>query len=106
MPPGFLGEGLVSYYGPGLYGRKTASGERLVRGQLTAAHRALPFGSCVEVENMQNGLRVRVRVNDRGPFVAGRILDVSETAAKRLGAREGGVFRARLYKCPGDVAWR
>ena len=78
-------EGEASWYGPGLYGKKTASGEVLRPGTLTAAHRTLPFGTCLRVTNLENGRVVEVRVNDRGPYAAGRILDVSETAARALG---------------------
>lgn len=96
---GFLGEGLASYYGPGLHGRPTASGERFDKNALTAAHRTLRFGSCLRVENVKNGRFTRVRVNDRGPFVAGRIVDVSEAAARELGMLQSGLARVRLYRC-------
>src|SRR4051812_46100065 len=78
------GEGRASFYGAGFQGRKTANGERFDKEQFTAAHRTLPFGTCVEVENLDNGRRVRVRINDRGPYAGGRILDISEAAAQRL----------------------
>jgi len=94
-------EGEASWYGPGLYGRKTASGEVLRPGMLTAAHRTLPFGTCLRVTNLENGRAVEVRVNDRGPYAAGRILDVSEAAAGALGMRGRGVTRVRLERCPG-----
>ena len=97
-------EGEASWYGPGLYGRKTASGEVLRPGTLTAAHRTLPFGTCLRVVNLENGRAVQVRVNDRGPYAAGRILDVSETAANALGMRGRGVTRVRLERCPGSAA--
>ena len=107
----FLGEGVASFYGPGLYGRKTASGERLQPGTFTAAHRTLRFGSCLRVVNLSNGRSTRVRVNDRGPFVASRIVDVSESAARSLGMVGRGVTRVRLYKCAqgewaeSEAAW-
>lgn len=94
-----LGEGLASYYGAGLHGRPTASGEPFDKDQLTAAHRTLRFGSCVEVTSLSTGRSVRVRVNDRGPFVAGRIIDVSEAAARALGMVAAGVTRVRLAEC-------
>jgi rare lipoprotein A len=97
-------EGAASWYGPGLYGRKTASGEVLRPGTLTAAHRTLPFGTCLRVTNLENGRAVQVRVNDRGPYVTGRILDVSETAAHALGMHGRGVTRVRLERCPGSAA--
>jgi rare lipoprotein A (peptidoglycan hydrolase) len=96
-------EGEASWYGPGLYGRKTASGEVLRPGTLTAAHRTLPFGTCLRVTNLENGRTVEVRVNDRGPYAAGRILDVSETAARALGMRGRGVTRVRLDRCSGNA---
>ena len=96
-------EGEASWYGPGLYGRKTASGEVLRPGTLTAAHRTLPFGTCLRVTNLENGRVVEVRVNDRGPYAAGRIVDVSETAARALGMRGQGVTRVRLDRCTGSA---
>ncbi len=99
VPEGPVGEGAISFYGEGFEGRRTASGERFDPGALTAAHRSLPFGTCLEVENLANGRRVQVRVNDRGPWQAGRILDVSRAAAVRLGIVQAGVSRARLWRC-------
>lgn len=100
-PPGraWLEEGLASYYGPGLAGRPTASGEKFNPQKLTAAHKKLPFGACLRVVNMENGRSVEVRVNDRGPFVKGRVVDVSTAAAKQLGMMEKGLARVRLYRC-------
>jgi peptidoglycan lytic transglycosylase len=97
-------EGEASWYGPGLYGRTTASGEVLRPGTFTAAHRTLPFGTCLRVTSLENGRAVEVRVNDRGPFAAGRILDVSEAAARALGMRAQGVTRVRLDRCAGSPA--
>ncbi|MGZ3459735.1 MAG: septal ring lytic transglycosylase RlpA family protein [Archangium sp.] len=98
-PRAYLEEGLASYYGPGLSGHRTASGEKLDPKGFTAAHRKLPFGTCLRVVNMENGRSVEVRVNDRGPFVQGRVVDVSLAAAKRLGLLDKGVARVRLYRC-------
>jgi rare lipoprotein A len=92
-------EGDASYYGPGLYGRRTASGEVLQPGTLTAAHRTLPFGTCVRVTVVETGRSVEVRINDRGPFVAGRVVDVSEAAARSLGMIGKGVVRVRVTVC-------
>jgi rare lipoprotein A len=92
-------EGDASYYGPGLYGQRTASGEVLRPGTFTAAHRTLPFGACVRVTVLDTGRSVEVRINDRGPFVAGRILDVSEAAARALGILGKGLARVRLTPC-------
>jgi tRNA threonylcarbamoyladenosine biosynthesis protein TsaB len=94
-------EGEASWYGPGLYGKKTASGEVLRPGGLTAAHRTLPFGTCLRVTNLGNGRVVEVRVNDRGPYAANRIIDVSEAAARILGMVGTGVARVRLDPCSG-----
>lgn len=102
--PDFLGEGLASFYGPGLYGHRTANGERLEPGTLTAAHRTLKFGSCVRVVNLGNGREVLVRINDRGPYAGGRILDLSVAAARQIGLQGQGVARVRLFRCSERVA--
>jgi|SRR5690242_15962448 rare lipoprotein A len=94
-----LGEGLASWYGDAFRGRLTANGERFNPGALTAAHRTLPFGTCLHVENVANGRSVNVRVNDRGPYVSGRIVDVSEAAARRLDMLHEGVGHVRLFRC-------
>ncbi|MBU7580265.1 MAG: septal ring lytic transglycosylase RlpA family protein [Porphyrobacter sp.] len=80
-----LGRGNASYYAAKFQGRRTASGERFDNDDLTAAHRTLPFGSLVRVTNPANGKSVVVRINDRGPFSAGRTIDVSRAAAVELG---------------------
>ena len=96
---GPIAEGVASYYGEGLRGRRTASGESFDPRAFTAAHRTLAFGTCVRVENADNGRSVQVRVNDRGPFVTGRVLDVSEAAARALDFIARGVARVRLFHC-------
>lgn len=89
--------GRASWYGGKHHGRKTASGERFDKEQLTAAHRTLPFGTRVRVTNLDNGRTVVVRINDRGPFGRKqRIIDVSEAAARRLGMIQSGVVRVRV----------
>ena len=88
--------GMASYYADALHGRPTASGEPYDVGGLTAAHRTLPFGSRVRVTNRANGQSVTVRVNDRGPFVAGRVIDLSRAAARRLDMVRAGVVRVDL----------
>jgi rare lipoprotein A len=93
------GEGLASFYGAGLHGRPTANGERFDKEALTAAHKTLPFNTCVEVTSLSNGRSVRVRINDRGPYVGGRIIDLSEAAARELGMIAAGVGRVRLSPC-------
>ena len=80
-----LGSGHASYYGRRFHGRSTASGERFDMHALTAAHRTLPFGSLVRVTNPHNGRSVTVRINDRGPFVRGRTIDLSRAAATQIG---------------------
>lgn len=80
-----LGSGTASYYASKFHGRRTASGERFDNGAMTAAHRSLPFGSLVRVTNPANGRSVVVRINDRGPFTRGRMIDVSRAAAEQLG---------------------
>src|SRR5438552_3764040 len=90
---------VASVYGDGLQGGATASSEPYDRDMLTAAHRTLPLGSRARVTNLKNNKSVIVRINDRGPHTAGRILDLSRSAAERLGVRTG-VVRVRV----GDFA--
>ena len=89
-----LGEGVASWYGARFAGRKTASGERFDPGQMTAAHRTLPFGSRVRVTH--SGKSVVVRINDRGPFHGGRVIDLSKAAADELGLVGAGSGRVQL----------
>ena len=89
-------EGLASWYGKPYHGRKTASGEKYDMNDLTAAHRTLPFGTVVRVENKDNELTVVVRINDRGPFAEDRIIDLSRAAAKKLDMLVSGVAPVRL----------
>lgn len=95
VPPGEL-SGLASWYGMPYHGRKTANGETYDMYDLTAAHRTLPFNARVRVESAATGRHVNVRINDRGPFVKGRVIDLSKGAAERLGMRKKGVARVRL----------
>jgi len=88
--------GRISMYGNEFAGRKTASGEPFDPMALTMAHRTLPFGTRVRVTNLQNQRSVEVVVNDRGPFVSGRIADLSEAAARRIGMVADGVVEALL----------
>jgi rare lipoprotein A len=88
--------GQASWYGPGFYGGRTASGETLRPGTLTAAHRTLPFGTLVRVTNLWNGRSAVVRINDRGPFHGGRIIDLAHGAAYELGVTASGVAQVRL----------
>lgn len=88
--------GVASYYGAELHGHRTASGARFNRHAMTAAHRTLPFGTQLRVTNLSNGKSVVVRINDRGPFVRGRIIDVSRAAAERLDMLRSGVAPVRI----------
>ena len=80
-----LQHGIASCYGPGLHGRRTANGEKFNNHALTAAHKTLPFGSRVRVTNERTGKSVVVRINDRGPFVRGRIIDLARGSARAIG---------------------
>lgn len=88
--------GIASWYGPGFNGRLSASGEVFNQNALTAAHRNLPFGTMVRVTNLNNGRSVIVRINDRGPYVGNRILDLSAGAAQQIGMISTGVAPIRL----------
>ncbi|MGB3532975.1 MAG: septal ring lytic transglycosylase RlpA family protein [Microcoleaceae cyanobacterium] len=88
--------GLASWYGPGFHGAQTASGEYFNQNDLTAAHRSLPFGTKVRVTNVNNGRSVVVRINDRGPFTGGRVIDLSAAAAQAIGMISSGVARVEV----------
>ena len=92
----YIQEGLASYYSLEAHGKITASGERYDMYKLTAAHRIFPFGTVVKVTNLRNGKSVKVRINDRGPAIKGRIIDLSWEAARRLGMLKEGVTRVRV----------
>ncbi|MEO1006698.1 MAG: septal ring lytic transglycosylase RlpA family protein, partial [Cyanobacteria bacterium J06638_38] len=83
--------GKASWYGPGFHGRLTANGERYNQNAMTAAHRSLKFGTRVKVTNLNNGRSVVVRINDRGPFIKGRVIDLSAAAARSLNMIHSGV---------------
>jgi rare lipoprotein A len=106
LAPGFEERGQASWYGEPHHGRPTASGEIFDMHALTAAHRALPFGTRVLVTRLDTGRSVEVRINDRGPFVDGRIVDLSYAAARALGAVGPGVVpvRLRVVALPGAPA--
>jgi rare lipoprotein A len=89
-PGAEIGRGNASWYGPGFHGKRTASGERFDMNELTAAHRTLPFGTRVRVRNTQNGREVVVRINDRGPQIRDRIIDLSKAAAAALDLLQAG----------------
>jgi len=88
--------GIASWYGPGFHGKATASGEPYDQNSLTAAHRTLPMPSLVRVTNLENGRQLNLKINDRGPFARGRILDVSRRAAQLLGFEQNGTARVRV----------
>jgi len=88
--------GGASWYGPGFHGRLTANGETFNSNHLTAAHRTLPFGTKLRVTNLNNGRSVIVRVNDRGPFIKGRIIDLSAAAARRIKMIDSGVASVKV----------
>ena len=94
--PGYTQRGVASYYGPGFQGRPTANGEVFDTRQLTCAHRTLPFDTMVRVRNLANDKEVLVRVNDRGPYVGGRIIDLTEAAAETIDMKKSGVARVEL----------
>ena len=95
-PIGFVERGVASWYGPGFHGNKTANGERYDMHQLTAAHRTLPLGSIAVVRSMSTGRQVTVRINDRGPFARGRVLDLSLAGAQTLGMTGAGTDQIEL----------
>ncbi|HZI64768.1 MAG TPA: septal ring lytic transglycosylase RlpA family protein, partial [Thermoanaerobaculia bacterium] len=95
-PPGTTLIGIASWYGPRFHGRRTANGEVYDMHRLTAAHKTLPFDTLLEVRNLENGRAVLVRVNDRGPHVKRRIVDVSYAAAQELGMLGSGITRVEL----------
>ena len=95
-PIGFVEHGVASWYGPGFHGNKTANGERYDMHQLTAAHRTLPLGSIAVVRSMSTSRQVTVRINDRGPFARGRVLDLSLAGAHALGMIGAGTDQIEL----------
>lgn len=89
-------EGRASWYGPGFHGHRTASGERFNQNAATCAHRRLPFGTMVRITNLRTGKSATCRINDRGPFAGGRVIDVSKSIASRLGMIRAGTARVRV----------
>lgn len=98
--------GMASWYGPGFHGNQSASGEIFNQNAMTAAHRSLPFGTKVQVTNLDNGRTAVVRINDRGPFAHGRVIDLSAAAARVLGLMQSGVapVRVEVLGKPNSVA--
>lgn len=101
MAQTFYQQGLASFYADKFNGRTTANGEKYRPNELTAAHLTLPFGTRLKVVNVSNNRSVEVRVNDRGPFVKGRIIDLSKKAANKLDFIEAGVVEVKLYILEG-----
>ena len=95
-PSTIIETGLASWYGAKHHGKRTASGEIFDQKKFTAAHRTLPWGSIVKVTNLDNGKSVEVRINDRGPFKKGRVIDLSRAAARALGMVESGVSPVQM----------
>lgn len=100
--PGATQTGMASWYGPGFHGSRTSSGEIYDQNDLTAAHPTLPLGTQVAVTNLQNGKAVEVRINDRGPFVKGRSIDLSYAAARSLGMIGPGTAPVRIEVLGND----
>ena len=90
--------GTASWYGPGFNGKKSASGERFNQNAMTAAHKTLPFGTKLKVTNQKTGKSVTVKINDRGPYHGGRIIDLSKAAASQLGIVNAGTGKVCLTK--------
>jgi len=88
--------GTASWYGPGFHGQETASGETFDQHALTAAHRTLPLGTEAKVTNLETGQSVHVTINDRGPYVQGRQLDLSQAAAKQIGLTKQGLAKVKI----------
>lgn len=106
VSPGWSQVGRASWYGGQFHGRATASGETFDMNALTAAHRTLPLGTWIEVTNLDNGRHAELRVNDRGPFVGDRILDVSRAAARKLGFLVDGTARVKIVVTAPPTACR
>jgi rare lipoprotein A len=102
----FSQTGIASWYGRGHQGRRTASGERFNMNRLTAAHPTLPLDTVARVTNLSNNRTVKVRINDRGPVVRGRIIDLSRAAARRLDLEDDGIGRVRVEVFAADQLGR
>jgi rare lipoprotein A len=88
--------GVASWYGPGFHGQETANGETFDQKDLTAAHPSLPMGTTAKVTNLENGKKVQVRINDRGPFIQDRAIDLSSAAANKLGMKKDGTTQVKI----------
>ena len=101
--PAYVEYGEASWYGPGFEGKQTASGETFDQNRLTAAHLSLPLGTKVKVTNLENGRSVKVEVNDRGPYVRGRAIDLSKAAARKLDMVDEGTAPVRIEASRPDL---
>jgi rare lipoprotein A len=101
VPGEYVEQGVASWYGAPFDGRRTSNGEIYDMRQFTAAHRTLPFGAMVRVTNLANGMQTEVRINDRGPFVANRIIDLSQAAARSIAMLGTGTASVRLEVISG-----
>jgi len=100
--PVYVETGVASWYGAMGQGGMTASGEAYDANAMTAAHRSLPFGTIIRITNLANSRMAKVRVNDRGPFIAGRVLDLSALAASKLGIKQDGTEQVRVEEYASD----
>jgi len=98
--PNHKEDGEASGYGRGFHGKETANGETFNQNKMTDAHPSLPLGTKAEVTNLENGKKVEVRINDRGPYAEDRVIDVSRAAAKRLGMEEEGTTEVKIESKP------
>jgi len=103
---GYSEEGIASWYGPKFHGRRTSNGEIYNMYSMTAAHKTLPMGTMLLIKNLENDKQTVVRINDRGPFVRGRIVDLSFTAAKALGIAHQGICRVEAIALGEEAAGR
>jgi rare lipoprotein A len=106
LRPFFSEEGMASWYGNAHRNKTTANGEHFDQSDLTGAHRSLPFNTVVRVTDLKSGKTVKVRINDRGPFVKGRIIDLSTAAAAALGTASNGIGRVRIEAFAADQTQR
>ncbi|MDR1395380.1 MAG: septal ring lytic transglycosylase RlpA family protein [Deltaproteobacteria bacterium] len=103
---GYREKGLASWYGDPFHGRKTASGEVFDKNEISAAHKTLPLKTWVEVKNLSNNKKMVIRINDRGPFISGRIIDLSQAAAMELGVYRPGTAPVVVTAVPASQAKR
>lgn len=104
VKPSAIHVGEASWYGPGFSGKPTASGDVFDETKLTAAHKTIPLGTKAKVTNLQNGKSVEVEINDRGPYTEGRIIDLSQAAAKSIGIIHRGVAKVRVEVLEREMA--